>query len=193
MAAFKKNLKITFVSEAQVNIVPRYKGKGRPAQGREPSAIVYRIEGSLASMLQERTRRLKRKSCFILATNQLNCEALSDEDLIVAYKNQQKVKRGFSFLKDPMFMASTLFLKSLKRIMALMMVMTLSLMIYAALEHRIRETLKIHNETFPNQKGQMVSNPTARWVFQFFTGIYVLVVGVTRKIVKYQATIKPLC
>ena len=95
LAAFKKQLKMTFVSEAQVNIVPRYKGKGRPAQGREPSAIVYRIEGGLASMLQERTRRLVCSSCFILATNQLNCEALSDEDLIAAYKNQQKVERGF--------------------------------------------------------------------------------------------------
>ena len=129
------------------------------------------------------TRRLERKSCFILATNQLNCEALSDEDLIVAYKDQQKVERGFRFLKDPMFMASTLFLKSPKRIMALMMVMTLSLMVYAALEHRIRETLEAHNETFPNQKGELISNPTARWVFQFFSGIHVLVIGVAQELV----------
>jgi transposase len=76
-----------------------------------------------------------------------------------------------------MFMASTLFLKSPKRIMALMMVMTLCLLVYAALEYRIREVLKAHNETFPNQKGEAVSNPTARWVFQYFSGIYVLVIA----------------
>jgi transposase len=40
-------------------------------------------------------------------------ETLSDIDMIEAYKDQQKVERGFRFLKDPMFMASTLFLKSL--------------------------------------------------------------------------------
>ena len=74
-------------------------------------------------------------------------------------------------------MASTLFLKSPKRIMALMMVMTLCLLIYAALEYRIREALKAHNETFPNQKGKAVSNPTARWVFQYFSGIHVLVIA----------------
>jgi hypothetical protein len=32
------------------------------------------------------------------------------------------------------------------------------------------------NETFPNQKGQPISNPTARWVFQVFAGIHVLVI-----------------
>ena len=73
-------------------------------------------------------------------------------------------------------MASTLYLKSPERIMALMMVMTLCLLVYAALEYRIREALKAHNETFPDQKGKPVCNPTARWVFQFFSGIHVLVV-----------------
>ena len=183
LAAFEKGLKMTFINDASVNALPRFEGKGRPAAGRQPDFYAYRIEGAVASIPQERTRRLKRKSCFILASNQLNCEALSDEDLIKAYKDQQKVERGFRFLKDPMFMASTLFLKSPKRIMALMMVMTLCLMVYAALEHRIREVLKTHNETFPNQKGKLIDNPTARWVFQFFTGIQVLVIDKTRELV----------
>ena len=86
------------MNDAQIDAVPRYKGKGRPVKGRKPDSYVYHIAGGLASMLQERTRRLERKSCFILATNQLNCEALSDEDLpstgsghrIAAYKDQQK-------------------------------------------------------------------------------------------------------
>ena len=73
-------------------------------------------------------------------------------------------------------MASTLFLKSPERIMALMMVMTLCLLVYAALEHRIRQSLIQAQQTFPNQVGRMVSNPTARWVFQFFSGIHVLII-----------------
>jgi transposase len=79
------------------------------------------------------------------------------------------IERGFRFLKDPLFMASTLYLKSPKRIMALMMVMTLCLLVYAALEYRIRQALQQHDQTFPNQKGQPTRTPTARWVFQFFT------------------------
>jgi len=76
-----------------------------------------------------------------LATNQLNEEELRNEQVIEVYKNQQKVERGF--LKDPM--ASTIFLESPKRITALMMVMTLCLQIYAALEYRIRQAFTTTN------------------------------------------------
>jgi transposase len=43
------------------------------------------------------------------------------------------VERGFRFLKDPLFLASSLYLKSPKRIMTLMRVMTLCLLVYAHL------------------------------------------------------------
>lgn len=58
--------------------------------------------------------------------------------------------------------------------MALLMVMTVCLLVYAALEYRIRKGLLDSQATFPNQKGQPVQNPTARWVFQYFSGIHLL-------------------
>ena len=134
-------------------------------------------------MLAERQRRIERKSCYILATNQLDADQLTNEEIISKYKDQQKVERGFRFLKDPLFMASTLFLKSPKRIMALTMIMTLSLLIYAALEYRIREALRQSGSQFPNQKGEETSNPTVRWVFQFFAGIHVLLVNEIQAVV----------
>lgn len=179
----KNKLKILSLDDAHIVVLPRYKGKGRPAQHREPDFYVYRITGSPASQIAERTRLLERKSCFILATNQLDCEKLTDEELLAAYKNQQKVERGFRFLKDPLFMASTVFLKSRKRIMALMMVMTLCLLVYAALEYRMRECLKINKKTFPNQKGKPSSTPTARWIFQYFSGIHLLIIRGTQQLV----------
>lgn len=45
------------------------------------------------------------------------------------------------------------------------------------MEYRIRPSLRTHQATFPNQKGKPVANPTARWVFQFFAGIPVLVIA----------------
>ena len=80
-------------------------------------------------------------------------------------------------------MASTLFLKSPKRIMALTMIMTLSLLVYAALEYRIRQALKESDQTFPNQKGEEISSPTARWIFQYFTGIHILLIQEVQAIV----------
>src|SRR5438309_49787 len=48
------------------------------------------------------------------------------------------------------------------------------MLVYAALEYRIRTALKEHGATFPDQKGQRIPNPTTRWVFHYFVGIHVL-------------------
>ena len=58
--------------------------------------------------------------------------------------------------------------------MALLMIMTVCLLVYAALEYRIRTALKDQGATFPDQKGKPTQTPTARWVFHYFVGIHVL-------------------
>ncbi|CAM3161266.1 Transposase [Vibrio rarus] len=52
------------------------------------------------------------------------------------------------------------------------MVMTLSLLINASLEHKIRAQLSQTEEFFPSMvKNKTTSKPTARWVFLKFEGI----------------------
>ena len=41
----------------------------------------------------------------------LDGDHLSDQELIQTYKDQYSVERGFSFLKDPLFLASSVFVK----------------------------------------------------------------------------------
>jgi transposase len=90
------------------------------------------------------------------------------------YKGQGHVERGFRFRKDPCFLASSRYLKKPERIMALVMVMTVCLLVYAALEDCIRHALQEQGATFPDQKGQRTQRPTARWVFHYCVGIHVL-------------------
>ena len=63
-------------------------------------------------------------------------------------------------MKNPLFHVSTLYLKSPERIMALMMIMTLCLLVYSALEYRIRQVLKKADQTFPNPVGKETKTPT---------------------------------
>src|SRR5262245_8251448 len=99
---------------------------------------------------------------------------LSAQAVLDGYKGQARAERGFRFLKDPQFLASSLSLKKPERIMALLMVMTVCLLVYAALEYRIRTALKEQAATFPDQKGKRIQTPPARWVFHYFVGIHVL-------------------
>lgn len=173
--AFCQGLTLTEVQDGRLVPHPRHGRQGRPAKQQEPDRVHYAIDGRLASRLDVHTRQLRRKSCFIVATNDTVGAVLSDEHVLDAYrKDQQKVERGFRFLKDPLFMASTLFLKSPERIMALMAIMTLCLLVYAALEHRVRQSLAQPTLSFPDQKGRPTQRPTARWVFLFFAGIHLL-------------------
>jgi transposase len=73
--------------------------------------------------------------------------------MLEGYKGQVHVERGSRFLKDPQFLASSLYLKKPERIMALLMAMTVCLLDYAALESRIRQALNAHAVTFPDQRG----------------------------------------
>ena len=180
----QKKLTVVALHDPRIVEVAGFKGKGRPRKGRKPDTISYRIEAGVASVLEARQRKIQQKSGFILASNQLDETQLSDEGLLDHYtQDQQKVERGFRFLKDPWFMAHTLFLKSPKRIMALMMVMTLCLLVYGALEYRIRQTLQQQQQGFPSQLGTTTTNPSARWVFQFFAGIHVLLIDRCREII----------
>jgi len=158
------------------SVVPimKYAKKGKPKPGDEKIITGYKIESSFERNQAEVNKLLNSKGRFILATNDLDGEKFPDEALLNAYKAQQTVESGFRFLKDPWFMVDSIFLKSPKRIEALMMVMTLCLMVYNVSQYKLRMALKENNETLPNQLKKAVQNPTMRWIFQIMEGIGVV-------------------
>ncbi len=177
--SLKKTLKLVNISEIVVNRRIHYANSGRPAKDAIPESTSYYLSAVVAINIAQYEQLLVKHSCFILATTELNTEELSDLDLLEAYKGQAKVERGFRFLKDPMFLASTLYLKKVERIMALLMIMTVCLLVYTALEYRIRQTLKEHRHSLPDQKGKPTQNPTAKWVFEMFLDVHLLTINST--------------
>lgn len=144
---------------------PHYASKGRPGLNQQADAYTYYIRAQVCTDWQAYQQAAISKGRFIIATNELDEQALPDVEVLLAYKGQTKVERGFRFLKDPQFVASTLFVKKPERIEALRFIMTLCLTVYAALEYKLQQQLAQQVETLPNQLGKPVSNPTMRWVF----------------------------
>ncbi len=99
------------------------------------------------------------------------------KEVLETYKSQQSVERGFRFLKSPDFLVSAFFLKKPERIEALLMVMTLCLLVYSSIEHRVRTKLRENGENFLNQKRKPTQNPTARWVFFCFLGLHIVYIN----------------
>lgn len=170
------------ISEDEILKLAVFQQSGRPKLNQQPDCYEYQITGQLSWTLKNREERLQEKGMFMLATNDLS-ETLTMEKMLSLYKSQQSVEKGFRFLKSPDFLTSSLYLKKPERIEALLMVMTCCLMVYAALEHKIRRELKAQSVYFPNLKYKPCQNPTARWVFFCFQGIHVLTISNEQQLV----------
>ena len=154
--------------------IERYPQSGRPSPNAKKVTVGYCLVGTAQRNEVAIETTLNTKGRFIIATNDTDPNQISDAQMLLEYKDQQAPERGFRFLKDPWFMIDSVFLKSPKRIEALMMVMTLCLLVYNFAQYRFRKTLEIQQETIPNQLNKPVSNPTLRWIFQIMDGISIV-------------------
>jgi transposase len=157
--------------QTTVVVIPKYRRVGRPRQDAQPLEQEWHIQAQLQLDADALEREARRKAAYLLATNVLEATALSDLELIQTYKAQSAVERGFAFLKDPLFLASSVFVKKPQRIMALAFVMVLCLLVYRLAEVRVRQRLRAAEETVPDQLRRPTARPTMRWLFQCFEGL----------------------
>jgi len=168
--------------DVQLNEVPVYARRGRPNKREQAEDKYYQLSGVFSTPLKNRKKALEQVGLFIIASNDLSDE-LTMEEMLSTYKSQQSVEKGFRFLKSPDFLTSAFYLKKPERIEALLMVMTTCLMVYAALEHRIRKELVAKEKYFPDMKKKPSQRPTARWVFQCFQGVTLLTIDQQQELI----------
>jgi hypothetical protein len=128
------------------------------------------IEGALASRVAVRQAFVDQHRWCLLAANELDGAPLPPQERPAGDTGQGHAERGFRFLKDPRVLASSRSLKKPARIMALWLVRTVCLLVYATVESRMRQALTDLGRTLPHQQGTPVQNPTARWVLYSFGG-----------------------
>jgi transposase len=147
----------------------RHYGKaGKPKKSEVPSRIRYQVSATITAVESEIAPHRVRCGRFILATNVLESAQLSVNQALGEYKAQQGTERGFRFMKDPLFFASSVFLKSPNRIAALGLIMGFCLLVYNLGQRQLRQALEQQAQTIPNQLGKPTATPTLRWVFQCF-------------------------
>ena len=155
--------------------------RDRPRKHSQPT-LIYHIQAEIVPKETAITIATQQAGRFILATNVLDAEKLTNEHVLCEYKAQQSTERGFRFLKDPLFFTSTVFLNSRKRVAALAMVMGLCLLVYSLGHRALRQSLKRGSQTIQNQLGKPTATPTLRWVFQCFMSIHLLTLASLKQI-----------
>ena len=163
-------LMATFTWKAQ----GQYQQRGRPKKEATPDQTLWYLVPKLEVDQQAISSLARNKAGFIVATNILDEQRLSHEHVISTYKEQSGVERGFRFLKDPFFLASSVFVKKPERVIALSFIMVLCLLVYRLAEQLLRRQLVATEQTVPNQIKKPTNRPTMRWIFQCFEGIDLL-------------------
>ena len=74
---------------------PRHAGKGRPRKEASPTTHQWQIVATAPVNQQQVDEEALRKACFIVGTNELESEVLPDQELVMTYKDQGGVERGF--------------------------------------------------------------------------------------------------
>ena len=166
----------------EINAIEKFIAPGRPNPLTPKEICGYQIVCTIEEDHKAIKSILLKKGRFVLATNELDEKKLSSQNILTEYKEQQNVEGGFRFLKDPWFMLKSFYVKTKRRIEALMMVMTLCLMVYNFAQYRVRKTLEENDETLPNQVGKPIKNPTLKWIFQIMEGVAIITI-LTEKII----------
>lgn len=153
----------------QITPVKKYTERGRPTDD-TVYVELYSISAEFVFNQHSFNVILDQRSCFVLATN-VSLKKSNQVQILDAYKKQDYAEKGFAFLKKPEFFTASLNLEKPGRIEAILMIMVLSLLIYSLAQRRLRNALKQHNETIPNQLKKPTNTPTMRWIFQLFEGV----------------------
>lgn len=169
---FKKN----FYNVAyQVISCPKFNAKGRPSKTAVPDSYEYKVEIlGIASDYAAIKGHIATLGRFVLATNVLNHDHMSDEQILLEYKEQSGVEAGFKFIKNDAIGLDDVYLKKPGRIAALMAIMTLCLLIYGITQQKLRIALKDNDEYLPDQKAKPTQTPTMNWIFTLFSSITVV-------------------
>jgi transposase len=170
LSKLSEKFKYHQVAESQVIIIKSKKQKLADNQ----QATVYQISATLTENKDKINQDTLSAGRFILATNVLSESELPNSVMICEYKAQQSCERGFCFLKDPLFFADSVYLKSPERIEALAMIMGLCLLVYTLAQRQIRLALYESQLKVKNQLGKLIDNPTLKWIFQCFQSIHLV-------------------
>ena len=178
------SLKYHRLTEIQVNPFQpdSKKSKSKSKSKDKLLSEFYQVQTELKLDFSAIEVQKKRAGRFVLATNDLDKKRLTSEGILKKYKEQQAPERGFSFLKDPLFFADSIFLKSPHRIEVMAMLMGLCLLVYTIGQRQLRLSLFQQETGLKNQLGKLTDRPTLRWIFQCFQGIHLLIIQGSQKI-----------
>lgn len=164
---FRRNLYLAHRELKKTETIKR--PRGNPGKNPSPPTIetTWKVSVTIEGLDADRFKHLVQgKECFVLITS-VSVEELDQEQVLRHYKSQIVVEVQFHLLKEPA-LASVIFLKTPKRINALVMLLNVSLLIRGLMQYKIRKSMQESQAEIPRigvNKG-VLKNPTTNFMIE---------------------------
>ena len=156
----------------------------------------YKVKLNLCKNDESIDKHRNEAGMFVLITNIIDPEKLTDGEVLREYKEQIYVETNFKALKNSDFI-DEIYLKTPERIEALGYIFLLALMVYTSIEREVRKALKKEKEPLIIPGKIKSHTPTASNIMELLEKMLVLIVTfedgtVKRQINKINANLKRL-
>ncbi|QSO52802.1 IS1634 family transposase [Alicyclobacillus curvatus] len=154
--------------------------KDAPAPTRKVFRNIVTIHEPSPEALEE-ARRVA--SMFVLITNVLDEQTMSNLEVLQAYKEQIEVEYRFRFLKSPYFVGPV-YLQNPDRVEALGCLMLMAVILYATFEYMIRVQMVKESEPLilPGKRKSM--RPTGLSMLEMFNGLAMVLIHLDERIIR---------
>ncbi|QSO46566.1 IS1634 family transposase [Alicyclobacillus mengziensis] len=162
----------------------------RPTRGRPrkdtpvPTRKVFRNHVTIHEPSPEALEEARRvASMFVLITNVLDEQAMSNVEVLQAYKEQIEVEYRFRFLKSPYFVGPV-YLQNPDRVEALACLMLMAVILYATFEYMVRVQMAKESEPLilPGKRKSM--RPTGTSMLEMFDGLAMVLIHLEERIIR---------
>ncbi|NOW82810.1 transposase [Clostridium beijerinckii] len=167
-------LKYTMQENEQIKKRSGVKGRRKKDEIPETEKV-YIFQYELIEDKDKINQRKEEIGMFVLITNELNEENLSNKELLMEYKDQNSVESTFKILKSPSYV-DAIFLNKPERIEAFGYVMVLAVLLMNLIERRICEKLKLESEEINLLGRRKTFSPTATALFKVFEKVKVVAI-----------------
>jgi transposase len=148
-----------------------YGRRGRPAKGTEATKrVTWRAEVKIGEIKADVYDSKKKQASTFVLIHRLK-DGKGSEEILMSYKNQDKVEQGFRFMKQPQYLGP-IYTKKPSRVEALGYIFLLVLLLAKYLEYRVRLGMERDGGEL-KIGGQKVLRPSAKTILEVLNAMLI--------------------
>ena len=162
-----------------IELVKKYKGKGRPTQNTPYEMIEVRHLDLQYALNEDAIEESKKLAGWRIYVTNTNAEQMTLNQSAQYYRDEYLVERGFHRFKKGHIPVLPLFIRVPERIKGLMLLLTIALQVLTMIEFVSRKELSKNNESIaglvPGNPKMKTKKPTAERLLSAFDNIHLLI------------------